>query len=270
MTKSLRESIAEAIRQSEELADAPYDGILGELPDWVPDGFSYRFREARRRVLAAGYNAEEAVRLLDAWEEVIGTDGAQSTPYVPVEITDEIELLWSIRSAIHLGDSDGLGVLMGRQDAASLRKGRKQTDHIQGLQPAAQRGKEKRRREKAGYYTPLIDWFFIEPTREGWELSNLSVAKLVIKKAKEDEGGPNLCYAKTTLANGLIASRRKEWMSFRKSVEGLYDNSRLGDGWLKTEEELVARLHIEQPFTEPRLSKEIIRTAFKAFRANFR
>lgn len=88
--------------------DESYDGVLGVLPEWVPNDTQGRFIEARCRLLA-DYPHAELLEALQAY--------ATPHPLIRKEIRHDIAYLYRIKQAVALGKEDGLRLLAGERIA---------------------------------------------------------------------------------------------------------------------------------------------------------
>lgn len=118
--------------------NAPYDGVLGRLPDWVPDWHQQEFFKARNSLLNGGrygdpVNREQIIEWMDAYCRLGNTpEGQVSRDYIPIERMDPIGQLAHYRYAVSRGELKGLE-LLGGGDAVAGWKSRtghtKRDDH---------------------------------------------------------------------------------------------------------------------------------------------
>lgn len=103
-------------RQSRQGAD--YDGILGELPSWIPENFHYEFHRVREKLLATyahddlkryltRFNAEQQGMLERALQGITVDYNAQ----IPFSIWREISILSHFKDAVELESEKGMALL---------------------------------------------------------------------------------------------------------------------------------------------------------------
>ena len=112
---TIRESLESNFNRHEQA----FDGLMGKLPDWVPEPVKTRFYDYRRK-LRTQYPDSQIIELMnqcDELEEIIkrGLNDAISFNYPPPEVTDETKFLASVRYAVSLEETDGLRELAGEQ-----------------------------------------------------------------------------------------------------------------------------------------------------------
>jgi hypothetical protein len=122
---------------------APYDGVMGTLPDWMPANFHREFDAIRGRLLATysradllDYVAEmrdmgmlgnrdagefaELVSLADDLETTSPSGmltGTYSRPRTPFKIMADVSTLAQIQEAVRLGPVEGLALLTDQEHA---------------------------------------------------------------------------------------------------------------------------------------------------------
>ncbi|MEJ1369406.1 MAG: hypothetical protein RPU35_14600 [Candidatus Sedimenticola sp. (ex Thyasira tokunagai)] len=120
--EDLRQAILDAWDIAEARSNAPYDGVLGSLPDWVPEPIQKNFTAVRDRVIGNwGYEPSEAVKWLDRFV-TIGTDNNEwfypaiypcGRELDPDYFTETIGYLAHLRWVKSLGPEKGLAELAG-------------------------------------------------------------------------------------------------------------------------------------------------------------
>lgn len=137
---------AEAEHQQRKAA--PYDGVMGEPPAWVPDWHRNEFFSLRDQLLLTKrVPSEKALRWLDAFTR-LGERGYESaTRHIPLDELDAVGKLASLRDVVSLGEEKGLKLLAG-EDAVQGRavmRGRRKGSKKTGDTMKA-KGEETRRR----------------------------------------------------------------------------------------------------------------------------
>lgn len=99
---------------------APYDGVMGEPPEWVPEWHQVEFIRLRNELLDYGVcntrvTPEQVLKWLDAWAQIreIKGDEILPPPYIPSEVSKTVEYLADLRFAVSLGKQKGLEFLTG-------------------------------------------------------------------------------------------------------------------------------------------------------------
>jgi hypothetical protein len=106
----------------EKRAEDPYDGVLGQLPEWAAEWHQEHFLFIRNRLLDNGYQGnkltpKEILTFMDRYRDLGEVEGED----IPRELWDDIGYLAHVRYAVSLGDKEGLLLLSGK-DAARGRK----------------------------------------------------------------------------------------------------------------------------------------------------
>ena len=111
---SLRKAIEVAIDVNVKRSDAPYDGLLGSLPDdWMPDPLLKEFY-AVRGYLLDNYNEEKVRDYLQSREELSNIDdGFSSVGFTPPELYDKLDALIYIKRIYDLGKTKGIQAYLG-------------------------------------------------------------------------------------------------------------------------------------------------------------
>ena len=132
---------------------ADYDGVMGQLPDWIPENFHNEFHAIRNRLLATYRHADLLTYIAemrnkgmqgnrDAGEfaELVEIDGALKEkelgitpggmfseilrPRTPAPIWRDICILAQIQEAFQLGPVEGLALLTDTEHAKNANKGK--------------------------------------------------------------------------------------------------------------------------------------------------
>lgn len=109
---------------------APYDGVMGTLPDWVPANFGREFHAIRNRLLSTYEHAD----LLDYIAEMRDMGmrcpsglltGTYYRPRTPFQIMTDVSILAQFQEATRLGPVDGLALLTDAELAGQVEHGKK-------------------------------------------------------------------------------------------------------------------------------------------------
>ena len=126
----------------EQRMSAPYDGVLGTLPGWIPEHIQHEFYSIRDRLLDK-YTPDHVIRCIEIGiSEARNTKGMLSGAALdftdrPFRFSDvkgvrDASFLVRLRMAVELGEEKGLPLLIGNEQAEAVaigkkfRKGRKQ------------------------------------------------------------------------------------------------------------------------------------------------
>jgi len=111
---SVREVIKAAFDKNAKLSGAPYDGLLGSLPDgWMPDPLLKEFYAVRGYLLNK-YEETEVRRYLQSREELSNIDdGCSSEGFTPPELDDKLDALIYIKRIYDLGKTKGIQAYLG-------------------------------------------------------------------------------------------------------------------------------------------------------------
>ena len=111
MSDPLDEAAASAYREIQLRNQAPYDGVLGEPPDWVPENFRGDFHQIRNRLLEV-YSHDDLLQFIAEMRDMLtpGTP-SYSRPVTPATIMPKISTLAQLQEAVNLGRKKGLALL---------------------------------------------------------------------------------------------------------------------------------------------------------------
>ena len=124
----MQKAVGNALKKIEPLKTHEYDGVLGMLPDWVPEPDKRRFYAARSDLLEE-YSTKEIYRLMVSQKKRV-QGGFLSGPNMTPEVEDKIDTLNDIKNLVNLGENKALKIILGStrdQDRSSGRKFRVQT-----------------------------------------------------------------------------------------------------------------------------------------------
>ena len=130
-------TIRELLESNFNLHEQAFDGLMGKLPDWVPERDKTRFYDYRRKLQTQHPDSQiiEWMNQCDELAETIknGLNDAISFDYPPPEVEEEIELLAFFRFAVSCGEIKGLGLLAGKDAVSGMlsRTGYKSGDKYQ-------------------------------------------------------------------------------------------------------------------------------------------
>ncbi len=117
---------------------APYDGVMGMLPDWVPDPLKHEF-DAQRSLLLDQYSHKDILGFMRARTEEL-TPGFGWSKCYSLEITDKLDALIYIKTIVGLGVDGGIKAYLGKSGARVYRgvvnkeiAKKDRSDDLQGL-----------------------------------------------------------------------------------------------------------------------------------------
>ncbi len=113
-------------RIKEQRRAATYDGVLGKLPEWVPKWHQHKFNETRNRLLDRYLFGERLQHeQIVAWINEFCVRGeeneGQFAPFIPREISKQIEDLAHLRYVVSLGSEKGLIFLAGKEALTGMK-----------------------------------------------------------------------------------------------------------------------------------------------------
>ncbi len=115
---------------------APYDGVLGRLPAWIPENFHRMFSDARNRILDEGYTPQYVQTVMS--EERQRNDEALRLPTMaisyeyfpcPPDVRRAVRTLIHLQTAVELGKDNGLAFLLDPSHASIVKKGEQYGQH---------------------------------------------------------------------------------------------------------------------------------------------
>jgi len=181
---TLRNDLKKALHEIESRNKAPYDGVMGELPDWIPENFQLRFHAIRNRLLKT-YTHEELLDYITDTQEILDPEGDYVRFSVPLEIIEDVSTLMHFQEAVRLGNEvnkeDGLAFLTDSNLAKQVTTGVKQVQNLAKGNPAASKNKTERGNK---YHDLWKEW--ARETRDKnpyWEVNK--VADHVLKIAND-------------------------------------------------------------------------------------
>ncbi len=115
---------------------APYDGVLGRLPTWIPENFHRMFSEARNRLLDEGHRPQDVQALMARERQRERTALRHPTKAIsydgvlwPPELRRTIRTLLHLQTTVELGKDNGLAFLLDPSHASTVKKGEQYGQH---------------------------------------------------------------------------------------------------------------------------------------------
>lgn len=113
-----------------------FDGVRGELPEWMPENYHSELHATRSCL--QNYSYDDLLKFVtevhDYWK------GVNVTFSAPLEIHQEIIKLEYFQEVVSLGEKAGLTLLMGSKHASLVKQG---TDYIMGQSEKASKPRGK-------------------------------------------------------------------------------------------------------------------------------
>lgn len=143
---TLRETLAKALDADIWRSKQPYDGVLGTLPQWVPENFQVEFKTTRNQLIRNGHKPDDICRFM---VDVVETEQKALAspdnppgfnPNTPFEIYEKIITLAKIQHAVGLGPEQGLAYVTDPRTAQQINMGKK---HSQSQSRKARRPRGK-------------------------------------------------------------------------------------------------------------------------------
>lgn len=129
----LDDAIDKAWREIQSLHQRPYDGVLGELPDWIPENFRREFVAVRGRLLET-YSHDDLLQFIAEVQVTLDPDLSTSyRPLTPFYIMREVSILAQLQQAVRLGKGAGLALLTDPEHAGRVKKGEDYSLHQAGI-----------------------------------------------------------------------------------------------------------------------------------------
>ena len=124
----LSEAIQNSMDSISDIVAMEYDGVVGSLPEWVPDSFQDEFINLRGSLMM-DYSLDDIRRFLKAYtDSTYNSDGScrtgfRAVKFYPIEIEHGLEYLRHLKYCVQQGKNNGLELLAGI-DAKYANKGR--------------------------------------------------------------------------------------------------------------------------------------------------
>jgi len=110
----VKEAIEAAFNEKTYRDDALYDGLLGNLPEWMPSPLKKEFKAVRNFLLDA-YSEDEIREYIRARKDLFSITEVQSVAFTPPEIDDKLDALIYITTIDCLGKDKGLKAYLGEE-----------------------------------------------------------------------------------------------------------------------------------------------------------
>ncbi len=178
------EDIKKTLHAHKLWKEAPYDGIMGELPKWIPGNFQLEFHAIRNRLLET-YTHEELLGYIYDAQRVFDPDEDYVRFWIPLKIIKDVTTLMRFQEADRLGkevnQEAGLAFLTDANLAKQITMGVKQFQNLAKGNPAASKNKT----ERANKYHDLWKKWARETWNKNphWEVTR--VADHVLKIAND-------------------------------------------------------------------------------------
>lgn len=126
LVKRVRKILKRESQTYLERRAAPYDGVKGELPEWVPEWHQREFFRLRNKLLDSQYvTPGQVLTWLDIFTESGEGAESQRTRPIPPEHFDAVGQLAHYRWAVSLGSERGLESLIDKNIAKQAITGKK-------------------------------------------------------------------------------------------------------------------------------------------------
>jgi len=178
------EDIKKTLHAHKLWKEAPYDGVMGELPKRIPGNFQLEFQVIRNRLLET-YTHEELLDYISDAQRVFDPDEDYVRFWIPLKIIKDVTMLMYFQEADRLyrevGEEAGLAFLTDSDLAKQVTKGVKQYQNLAKGNLAASKNKT----ERANKYHDLWKKWARETWNKNphWEVTR--VADHVLKTAND-------------------------------------------------------------------------------------
>jgi len=169
-SKGMQKAVGDAVKKIEPLKTHEYDGVLGILPDWVPEPDKRRFYAARSALLEE-YSIKEIYRFM----RVQG--GFLSGPNMTPEVEGKIDTLNDIKNLVNLGENKALKIILGKERFGHQSRGKKTLNSAKKGHVATHGSKQEKQKRWKTYQIELNSLHAKKP--------NLSYASLCINIANK-------------------------------------------------------------------------------------
>lgn len=141
------EAVEAALNECNRRDEQPYDGIVGTLPEWVPQPFHRDFHFIQVKLLSELKQSEDDIRrYIKVYEQEDSFQSMLSS--IPIRVFDYIGPLWKYKRAVEAGREEGLKILLGDKAAEEIAKGKRAAE--------AQSTRAKKKRGRLDYSDETI------------------------------------------------------------------------------------------------------------------
>jgi hypothetical protein len=113
----MEQAVRAALEALRERNAKPYDGLLGQLPDWVPPPLPHEFVAVRNRLLDS-----ESIDKVQEWMRLwCSPTSGEWMAYVPPEYDRDIDSLVYIQRLVNLGPQAGIDAYLGKSGMEVVR-----------------------------------------------------------------------------------------------------------------------------------------------------
>jgi len=116
------------LREKQRRVSMLYDGVMGQLPEWMPRRVRLEFTATRTRILKTHTHADllEAIsNVIDAHGERFGDEDYLKFEFNSKGFSFDIAVLARMKKAVELGPVDGLGLMTDQEHAKRATEGEK-------------------------------------------------------------------------------------------------------------------------------------------------
>lgn len=141
------EAVQAALNECNRRDAQPYDGIVGTLPEWVPQPFHRDFHFIQGKLLSELKQSEDDIRrYIKVYEQEDSFQSMLSS--IPIRVFDYIGPLWKYKRAVEAGREEGLKILLGDKAAEEIARGKRAAER--------QSTRAKKRRGRLDYSDETI------------------------------------------------------------------------------------------------------------------
>jgi hypothetical protein len=148
-SKGVQKTVRDALKKIEPLKTHEYDGVLGMLPDWVPEPEKRKFYTARTDLFEE-YSTKEIHRLMDSQTKRL-RGGFLLGPNMTPKIEGKIDTLNYIKKLVSLGENKALKIILGKERFEHQSRGKKTLNSAK-MGHVATHGTKQEKKERWGEY----------------------------------------------------------------------------------------------------------------------
>lgn len=218
---SRKDSVRAAIEAQEARTAAPYDGVLGLLPEWVPEWHQLEFRTTRNRLLDRRSDGDpptvaQIVTWMDEYAAIQQLADSEAIYHsIPVDIWSEISVLAGYRFVVQQGEDKGLLMLGGKSAIVGRARRKKQSEIAQ--RPRPHRGIAWLVREVALKTDALGD---LLPAEEAWDefVTKLSERRMLVSEGRRHGRKPTTVTFEPIAGEDSLHERTITYANFQSSL----------------------------------------------------